>query len=127
MKSKWTKKDIEKLKSQLMTFVLQNEMYYPMSRILVAIEKDPQSIILSNLNGFRSILTERAKRDKETADHFQAHPSIYGLFTPDMVLRFRKLHAECEKDIARIDALIARVQSEGLPPEVVGHIPERRR
>jgi hypothetical protein len=42
-----------------------------------------------------------------------------------MVLRFRTLQADCEKDIKRFDALIGRVQSEGLPPEVLDYTPKR--
>jgi hypothetical protein len=39
--------------------------------------------------------------------------------------RFIRLHAECESDLKKIDALIARVQTEGLPPEVANHMPDR--
>jgi hypothetical protein len=117
---RWTKKDIKTLQQQLMSFVLYNERYYPKDRIRAFIEQNRARIVTDGLTSFRSMIAERSKQNKDTAEHYKSH---FG--DKEMHERFIRLHAECESDLKKIDALIARVQTEGLPPEVANHMPDR--
>lgn len=122
---RWTKKDLEILRNQFSTFVLQYELYAPKEAIRKAIEENRQVIVLNGLASFRSLLSERKSSDEETARHFEAHPSIYGESNPEMIERFRTSARDLEKDLKKLDSIVERIQSEGLPEEVLRYMPER--
>lgn len=122
---RWTKKDIRTLQDQLMSFVLQYELYVDPGTLLTALERDRLTIVLNGLRGFRSLLVDRLTQYGQTADHFETHPAIYGEATREMVERFRSYHRETARDLGKLDRLIARVEAEGLPPEVSSHMPDR--
>ncbi len=124
MTRKWTKIDIRTLRSQLDTFMLQERMYYPKERICAAIASKRSEIIVGNLRGFRDMLAERAAKNEEAWKHFESHPTIYGSSTPEMVERFKGLADQDAKGVRKANRLIERVQSEGLPVEVAGYVPE---
>jgi len=117
---RWTKKDIKTLQQQLMSFVLYNERYYPKDRIRAFLAENRLRIVSDGLTSFRSMIAERSQQNKDTAEHYRSHFGDEKMFE-----RFSKLHAECESDLKKIDALIARVNAEGLPPEVANHMPDR--
>ncbi len=55
--------------------------------------------------------------------HYREHPEVYGDSTPEMIDRFTGLAAESRKDVARADALLAKIAAHGLPAEVVDFDP----
>lgn len=122
---RWTKKDISFLKNKLLFFVLFHEMYWPRDRIRAVIEEHRHTIVLGGVRSFRGLLADRSKSYRESVEHFRTHPSVYGNSTPEIIERFTRLADECDADVAKLDQMIERVEAEGLPPEVLEHMPER--
>jgi len=123
MKTKWTKKAIKTLQQQIESFVLANRMYAPPVAISAKISEHRKDVVLSGLRAFRDLLASRAAENEKTARHFEANPNIYRESTPEMVTRFEALAQDGQKAVSVCDELIARVESEGLPPEVVAYVP----
>jgi hypothetical protein len=115
---KWTKKDIKTLCGQLMTFLLQNNLYHSADAIRGAIAANRKQIIVSNLRGMESLFSERATKNQEASDHFAKNPQVYGASTPEMIERFATLAKENRAAAAKTASLIARIESETLPAEV---------
>jgi hypothetical protein len=138
---KWTKKAIRELRSQLETFVLFHEMYYPAEKIREVIEERRRDLVLAGLEGRIELLKERAKSDRATATHYaeagprwaeetrqkhgdkRAEESARTIL--EVVARFTKMADENDKAVAYVEKLIAKIQIEGLPPEVASYIPKR--
>lgn len=120
---KWTKKDIKTLCGQLDSFWVYNRMYYPSEAIARVIGEKRQDIVIGNLRGFQNMVRERAQKDREGAEHARTS-GVWGKSTDEMVQRFTKGAEESEKSVAKIDQLIARIEAEGLPPEVAEYMPE---
>lgn len=125
--AKWTKKDIAELCQTLSTFWLVNRpLRDSLSETLNAADKVRQvlnthrtKIVIDGLLDFRSLCEKREERDQGAADHFKAHPEVYGSSTPEMISRFEKLAENSRKDIRKIEKLIERINAEGLPLEVM--------
>lgn len=125
---KWFKKDLRFLTGQVDQFVLFHTPYVSGDKSQVfrdAIERNRLQIILDGARSVAGMLREREQQDEKTAGHFEANPIIYGDSTPEMVLRFRRLAQEARKDAARIEHIIRRLETEGLPPELADYLPER--
>ena len=78
------------------------------------------------LGGVRERITwheQRAADEQSTAEHFRAHPAIYGNATPEMIARFEALAVTRDKGAAWYRAPLERVEREGLPPEIVAYDP----
>lgn len=123
MAKKWTKKDIKSLCSQLDSVWLFERMYYPSAVICDVIEKNRKKLVINGLRGFQNMARERGQRERETVEHAKTS-GVWGNGTQEMIERFTKLAEESEKDVAKIDALVARIELEGLPPEVEAYLPE---
>jgi len=123
---KWTKKDIKTLCQAISTFWLYNrplgDSYEQTMKAIASmrqfLEKHRQEVVIGGISELQTIATERAKKDQDTADHFASHPNAYGKSTPEMIKRFSDLAAEDRKDVEKAKSLIARIKTEGLPPEV---------
>ena len=118
MSKRWYKKDISWLQQQLETFALQYGLYRPRGWILQAIEEKREEIVVANARAFQSLLLDRAKSDRETVDHALNNPNVWGNGTPDIISRFTKLAIANEKAADRIEKLLERIATEGLPEEV---------
>jgi hypothetical protein len=132
--SKWTKKDIKSLCGAISTFWLYNRPLGSSAReALDAAEavrrhlaEHRAEIIIAGIAELRGIAEDRTRQNQETADHFAAHPEIYGSSTPEMIKRFSDLAADNRKAVTRMTVLIARIEAEGLPPEVEAFDPTAR-
>lgn len=122
----WARGDVKSLKGQLDWHVLHYELYYSRAAIRASIEAPGarQRIVVSGLRGFRAMLVERERSQRDAADSF-ARTRVYGAATPEMVERFAGLADGCLADIAKLNWMIARVEIEGLPVEVEAYLPER--
>ncbi len=80
-------------------------------------------VVREGIGMLRGIAAEREKKDADAAVHFRVHPEVYGDSTPEMIERFTGLAEEARKDVARADALLAKIEASGLPAEVVGYDP----
>ena len=124
MSGRWTKTDVRTLRSQLDGFVLENRMYHPMERICSAVASRRSEIVVGGLRGFRGLFEERAAKNEQAWRHFESHLAVYGSSTPEMIERFKGLADKDAKAAAKTGKLIARVEAEGLPAEVVGYAPD---
>jgi hypothetical protein len=120
---RWTKKAIKTLQGQLTSFVVCHRLYYKPEAIEGFIREKRLEVVLAGMREFVAMHEERSAENAKTADHFEANPGIYGKATPEMVQRFRGFAAEEAKDAAAARALVAKVEAEGLPPEVVAFDP----
>jgi hypothetical protein len=123
---KWTKKDIKILCQAISTFWLHNrplgDSYEKTMKAIEGVrqflEKHRQEVVIGGISELQAIAMERAKKDQDAADHFALHPNVYGKSTPEMIKRFSNLAAKDLKDVKKAESLIARIKTEGLPPEV---------
>lgn len=131
---KWTKKDIRTLCNQIMTFYVMNRPLGDsssayanfQSALATHLERFRTEVVLGGLRGWVSMSTSRADQYQRTADNAIANPHVWGKSTCETVDRFEKLAAESRKAIRLTEKLIARVEAEGLPPEVVAFEPGAR-
>lgn len=129
--AKWTKKDISICKNALSSFWLVNrplgdslrerEVAYAAVRQHVTDHR--VDVVCGGIAQLRQISNERALKNQQSADHFAEHPNVYGSATPEMIARFSKLAADDRKEATKAQMLIAKIQAEGLPPEVVAYDP----
>lgn len=61
---------------------------------------------------------EHARKYRESAEHFEKHPHVYGDATPEMVEQFRKASEMYDKGAAWFRILLELVEAQGLPEEV---------
>ena len=128
---KWFKKDIKILCGTISTFWLMNrplgdsmsEHQRVLERVRQFLAEHRVEVVCSEISGLGNLAAERSKKYQDTVDHFTAHPEVYGKSTPMMIERFSKLAAESRKDVAKAQILLTRIQTEGLPPEVMGFDP----
>jgi uncharacterized membrane protein len=123
MTKPWTKKAIKALQGQLTSFVVCHRMHYKVEHIAAVIAEKRLDVVLSGLRGLAGMHEERARKNAETADHFEANPGIYNASTPEMVSRFRGYAVDEQKGGAALRTLIAKVEAEGLPAEVLSFDP----
>lgn len=71
----------------------------------------------------RHIIVDRAEQNRRTAKHAQDHPKVWGRATEEIIERFTKLAAKCEKSIKQADVLLAKVNTSGLPDELKDYLP----
>ena len=119
----WTKKAIKSLQSQLTSFVVCHRMHYKPEHIASVIREKRLDVVLSGLRSFLAMHEDRAQKNAETADRFEAHPEVYGRATPEMITRFRGLAEDERKAAEGVRALITKVEAEGLPPDVLAFDP----
>lgn len=126
---RWTKRDIRTLESQIDHFVIFKSQYYNADRIVAFIEGEGrrETIVVVGLKGFEAIIRERALKNQEASDHFRDHPEIYGSSTPEMIDRFAKLAEKDSRTCVRLDSLVERVDTDGLPDAILGYLPESLR
>ena len=132
--TRWTKKDLRTLTSQIDTWMLLNR---PLgshnggdfaAAVRDALTPEARAcIVINGLTAGLSREQERAQSDADTAKHFAAHPGIYRDSTPEMIARFEGLAEESRKAARYIATLIARVEREPLPAEVLAYDPCARR
>ena len=129
--AKWAKKDIKVLQQCIDSFWLYNrplsDSHSDYQQALAAVrqhlDKHRAEIVCGGIAELGGIASERAQKNQEAADHFAEHPEVYGKSAPEMIERFSRFAEEDRKDVKRAQMLIARVQTEGLPPEVMSHDP----
>jgi hypothetical protein len=81
------------------------------------------AIACAHLRGLASLAADRAKRSRETAEHARANPDVWRDGTAEIVARFERLAGEDERGVAGLEKLVARIEAEGLPPEVEAYDP----
>ncbi len=123
---KWTKKDIKSLCSQIDSFWLFKRDHYSPDSLRAAIDVHRVGIVTGGLRGFQSMSRERGLQERQTVEHAKKS-GVHGTGTEVIVERFTKLAEDSEKDVAKIDQLVARIEAEGLPPEVLAYLPEALR
>jgi hypothetical protein len=130
----WTKKDIKVLCQAISTFWLVNrplgdslaEHERALAEVRAYLAEHREEVVCAGVAELGGIAAERARQNQETAYHFRSHPEVYGKSTPEMIERFTRFAAENHRDLAWAEKLVARVQAEGLPPEVVAFDPIQR-
>jgi len=128
---KWTKKDIKILCQTISTFWLINRpLGYSMKEHARALEEVRRAlanhraeIVIAGITELGGLAAERATKNQDAADHFRKHPNVYGQHTSEMIARFERYAQEDQKDVDKAKKLIARIVSEGLPPEVTAFDP----
>lgn len=126
---RWTKTAIRSLCSQVDSFWLGHRLGLRPERVPAFVDfirANRVAIVVGGLRSFRGLLGSRMTSQRETAEHARTS-GVWGLSTDEIVERFTKLAAGTGRDLAKVDALIARVEAEGLPDEVVGYLPEALR
>jgi hypothetical protein len=127
--AKWTKADVKRLRGAIDSWWLCNRpLSGPASEALLeraseVIAEHRVAIAIAGIRELRGIARDRAVEDRKTAEHFRQHPNVYGSHTPEMIARFETSAAEGDRSVNLADRLIARVEAEGLPPEVSGYDP----
>jgi hypothetical protein len=129
--SQWTKKDIKIMCNALSSFWLVNrplsyrhdEWERAKNMVIAHLDQHRAEIVISGVAQLASIASDRVQKNQETADHFLNHPNIYGSSTPEMVERFTSLARESQRDVDKAAILVAKIQAEGLPPEVINFNP----
>jgi hypothetical protein len=129
--SKWTKKDIKILKQAIDSFWLYNrplsDSHRERQAALEAVKEHLAvhrvEIICDHIAQLAGLYRERAQKNQEAADHFAAHPEINGKSTPEMIERFSRFAAEELKGVKAAQILISKIQTLGLPPEVLSYEP----
>ena len=123
---KWTKKDIKIMQGAISTFWLinrplwgmQNEATQEVSSYLGDLSNRLR-VVCSGIEDLLYMNSRQREEDLKTAQHFAAHPNIYGAATPEMISRFERQAADETKDIVAGGKLLDRIRINGLPPEVV--------
>lgn len=82
-----------------------------------------QEIVLADFRGLRSFYAKRVGEYRAGSEHYAKKAEEWKQDTSEMVERLARLAAESEKDVAYADGLIARIEAEGLPPEVLAFDP----
>lgn len=85
------------------------------------------AIIVSHFRGLESLMRDRAQSDRKTVEHAQANPHVWGKGTDEIVERFSRLARESGSAAEKIADLVARIEAEGLPPEVEAYDPTESR
>lgn len=135
MSAKWTKKDIKTLCGTLSTFWLINrplgdslaERQRARDEVLRYLAENRTEIVVAGLSEHIVRSAERERENRDTAAHFSAHPEVYGSANPEMIERFTKLADEEHKAADKLAALIFKVQTAELPPEVISFDPTQPR
>lgn len=84
-----------------------------------------QRIVASHFRGFGAMLSDRAKKSRETSAHYESKRGVEGWGdVSEVVERFRVLAAEDEEAAIKCAGLVQRVEAEGLPAELESYIPE---
>jgi diphthamide synthase (EF-2-diphthine--ammonia ligase) len=126
---RWTKTAIRSLCAQIDSFWLEHRLGLRQERVPAFVDfirENRLAIVVGGLRSFRGLLDSRMVSQRETAEHARTS-GVWGSSTAEIVERFMKLAAGTGRDLAKIDALIARVEAEGLPDEVIGYLPEALR
>ena len=138
MNGKWTKREIRTLTGILDSFMVCNRplSYAPGAEeafrkwLAETLAEHRRDVVLGGLRGHLATAEERAEQNAGTARHYAAHPSLCGQRPQDMVdgrpeivVRFERFAEEERKGAAWTRKLLARVEAEGLPPDVAGYDP----
>jgi hypothetical protein len=122
---KWTKRSIGEMRQAIDSCWVCNRPLdfrgWPTFKVAFAdaLATRRQEIVISEIKSLRDIAERRERDDLGFIEHLRAHPEVYGASTPEMITRWDGHVADERKAIAYCDALIARIEAEGLPPEVV--------
>ncbi|MBX3203990.1 MAG: hypothetical protein KF764_02915 [Labilithrix sp.] len=87
---------------------------YP-ERFQAFLEANRKRVVLWGIENRRLMFEGRATEQRKTAEHFRAHPGIYGDATPEMIARFEGLASESTKEADFYAGLVARVEAHGIP------------
>lgn len=129
---KWTKKDIKTMCGALSTFWLYNR---PLSgsqnnaaeATRAYLQDRRMNVVIAGIEELMMIANSRYDQDLQTAHHYETHPDVMGASTPELVDRFTKFAHEEAKGVEQERKLIERIQTYGLPPEVVAFDPTTAR
>jgi hypothetical protein len=130
--TKWTKRDLKSLRGAIDHWWLFNRMYLrqgvTIADVFAAMPAGERArIVVSHFRGFANMLEERATGHcgyKQTHEHYESKRELDGWGdVTEIVERFKKLEIETLADVAKIRALISRVEAEGLPEEIANYVP----
>lgn len=154
---RWTKREIKQLCSALDSFLLCNRPIESMSManqprreafnawLDKALGEHRVEVVVAEVRSLRNLFARRADESRKTAEHYRTHPELYGepskmIWDGDrrtyisrdaaiaqVVDRFNGYAAEEDKAVQISDRLIARIETEGLPPEVLSYDPRTPR
>lgn len=134
---RWYKKDIKSMRGAIDSWLLVNRPaphkgiagqslgFRDAARAHLSDLEKRKAVVLGDIRMLRNRAKERGQENTEAARHFEANPAIYGNSTPMMVERFDQLAAENAKGVTKLNKLLARIEEEGMPPEVVAYDPFR--
>lgn len=119
-RGKWTKIDVARLRQALSSSWLHSRLYIDPEVYRADLAKPGRrlAIVAHGIESLRSLGEYRAKKSRESVEHFKAHPEIYRTLNDEVIARFTKLAEEDERGCRMAQALIDRINAEGLPPEV---------
>lgn len=120
----YTKKQIEAMRSAIIgAWLSLRDMGMPAEVFSRALAEKRSSVVLGGLRERIAWHQSHVAESRGTAQHFRAHPEVYGQSTPEMIERFEVAAAKYDKGAAWFRVLEQRVESDGLPPEVIVYDP----
>jgi hypothetical protein len=131
--TKWFKKDIKTMCQAIASFWLVNrplgdsmrDHNAALDEVRAYLQEHRPLVVCHGIAELGGIAQEREQKDLDFVEHLRIHPHVYGTSTPEMIERFSKSAAENHKTVMKAEALIAKIEAEGLPPEVLSFDPVR--
>lgn len=128
---RWTKKDVKIMCGAISSFWLENrplgdstrELSSALSEVRQYLQARRAEVVCRGIASLGNIALDRLQKNSDFVEHLRSHPGVYGKSTAEMIERFDNLAREERKDVERARALIARIEAEGLPPEVIAFDP----
>lgn len=99
------------------------ELSSALSEVRQCLQARRAEVVCQGIANLGNIALERLQKNSDFVEHLRSHPGVYGKSTPEMIERFDNLARENHKDAERARTLIARIEAEGLPPEVIAFDP----
>lgn len=120
----YTKKQVAALQSAIAgAWINLRDMGLRAEAFRAALPEKRLAVVLGGIRERIAWHEDHATRDRASADHFRAHPEVYGKSTPEMIERFTAGAAKYDKGAAWFLALEQRVLADGLPSEVSTYDP----
>lgn len=125
----WTKREINTMNSALRGFVTYKRMYVDLSRpeakerFMSALNASRLEIIRADLRGIIERAETSAKAHQHSIDRAHEEPRPYKRLTQELLDKWHGFLTTEQKTIVWTSKLLARVESEPLPAEVIAFDP----
>lgn len=133
--TKWTKKDIRIMCQAISSFWLVNRplSYRPgefdmfREELNAYLSEYRTEVVVGGIADLGKLNQDRAAEAQAAASHFLNNPKVMGKSTPEMVERFTNYAREYQADADKAAVLVAKIRSQGLPPEVMSFDPTQQK